>query len=124
IDALTAVAGIAAATAAATTTALRARHLVAGDKLLVAGMHHFPFATAAVMKVRFGNIAAGNRNAFAAVQIGDAAFGNGFVHRFLDMLAVAAQKPLPVYGTLVFAIQASINNVGHSAPPSLYKATQ
>ncbi len=53
IDTFAAVAGIAFATATATTATLGALNVVAGNKFLVAGMNHIPLAALAMVEERF-----------------------------------------------------------------------
>ena len=104
-------------TATATTapaTTRRAWNGVAGYKLLVTGMNNGTTTATATAEDRLGDILAGNTDLFTTVDVGYGTLVDGVCNRLLDVLAIAAQETLAVDGTLILAVQATINNVGHT----------
>ena len=87
---------------------------VPGHPFLIAGVHHLAPATVAVVEYGLVNIPGGDAYFLAPFDIGDGALLHGIRHRLLDVVAVTAQEPFPVHCALVLAVQAPVNNVGHT----------
>ena len=101
-------------TLALTTTALGFGNGIAGHPFLVSGVHYFLSAALAMVEDTFFNVAGRNADFLAPLDIGNGALLNGIRHRFLDVVPVPAQEPFPVHCALVFAVQAPVDNVGHT----------
>ncbi len=107
---LAGVAGLAAARAAAS-AAVRPLDAVAGDVLAVARMHGLALAALAVAEHGLAQVALGNVDVLALLQVADAAAIDGTPDGLADLLLVAAQEALAVADRLVLAGQPSIDDL-------------
>ena len=73
--------------------------------------------TAFVLKYRLGQITRRNIDFLTAIHVLDTASGHGFCHGFFDLPLKAPDKALPIDSAFVFAIQATVNKMGHSSDP-------
>jgi hypothetical protein len=97
---------------------LRAFDAVALDVFAVARVHVLAVAALGVAEDRLGDVALGQDDVLALLEVADAPAGHGLAHRVADLLAVAAQETLAVADGLVLARQASIDDLlqgGHEA---------
>jgi len=115
LDGLLAVAGAAAARPAA--AAARAVELVAFLVFGIARVDGFPHAAMGVAEMRFVDVLDGDRDFFAALDVGDRAALDGAADRVLDLRLVAAQEAFAVHRGLVLALQASVDEVSQNMPP-------
>ncbi len=108
-----ALAGIARLAASAPTPAAAVGPLdaVAGDVLAVAGMHRLAPAALPVPEDRLAQVALGDVDVLALLQVADAAAVDSAPHRLADLLLVAAQEALAVADRLVLAGQPSVNDL-------------
>ena len=99
--------------AAVTAAAERALDAVAGAELVVTGKDLFPDPALAVMQRRFGEVARGDGDLLAVVQVADRAAVDGLGHRLADLLLEAAHEALAVDRALVLAVEAPIDDADH-----------
>ncbi|MNP00781.1 hypothetical protein D3C76_925770 [compost metagenome] len=111
IHALARVAGLATATAAATT--LGPGDVFAGGEFLVARVHDGLLAATTVVQHRFIDVPSRNADLLAMLHVHDGAAAHGLFDGLLDVLTVAPQKTLAVDRALVLAVQASVDYVAH-----------
>src|SRR5690606_7010332 len=83
----------------------------------VAGVDDGTASSGPVAEYRLGDILARNADFLSLLHIGDGTLADRLRYRLLNMLAVASQKALPVYSTLVAPVQAPIDQMGHNPTP-------
>jgi hypothetical protein len=69
-----------------------------------------------VHEQRLADIIVRDCDAFAPIEVGDAAFLDGFLYRTLDVLTVPPQEALPIYSALVSWIQSAVDQKVHGTP--------
>ena len=114
--ALALVAGL-ALSAALPAAALGPRDAVAGDEVLVARVHDLAHPALAVAEDGFADVALGDMDVFATLDVADAAAVDGALHRLADLLLVPAQEAFAVADGLVLARQPPVDDVLHPMPP-------
>lgn len=98
------------------TPSLGAFNLVAGDKLIVARMHHLPFAPLSLMEMGFTDILGRDADALTLVYVLNAALGDSIRDRLFDLLLVAADEALPIDSAFVFAVEPAVDKMRHNSP--------
>ena len=104
---------------AATLTAapsLGAVNLVTGDELIVARVHHLPFAALALMEMGLTDVLGRDADALALVYVLNAALGDSIRDRLFDLLLVAADEALPIDSAFVFAVEPAVDKMRHNSP--------
>src|SRR6185503_2138743 len=81
---------------AAAAAALRARDVVAGDELAVAGQHEFAIAAVAEAERRFGNVLLRHADLAALLHVGELALADHLLDGVLDMRLITAQEALAI----------------------------
>src|SRR6185369_218897 len=115
--ALAAVGGLAAAASAL--PVLRPLDAVAAHVLAVAGVHHLPRAAASVAEHRLGDVALGDLDVLALLDVAYAAPAHGAAYRVLDLVAVAPQEALAVADGFVLPRQPPVDDVLQRHPVHL-----
>ena len=107
------IAGIArlALAAAAPRAALRPLDVIAPDVLLVARMDDLARAAGAMAKRRLADVALGQVDVLALLDVADAALVDGLSHRVAQLPLIAAEKSLAVADRLVLAGEAAIDDL-------------
>ena len=108
-----ALAGVArlAAAAAAAAAAVGPLDAVAGHVFAVARMHGLALAAVAVAEQRLAQVALGDVDVLAVLEVADAAAVDRAAHRLADLVLVAAQEALAVADRLVLAGQPSVDDL-------------
>ncbi len=84
--------------------------------VLVARVHDLAHAAGAVAEHGLADVAPGDVDVLAALDVADAAAVDGALDRLADLLLVAAQEALAVADGLVLARQPPVDDVLHQAP--------
>jgi hypothetical protein len=80
-------------------------------------MHHFASPARPVAEHRLADVAARDVDVLALGDVADATPGDRALHRFADLLLVAAQEALTVADRLVLAGQPAIDDLLQGNPP-------
>lgn len=105
-----AIAGLRAAARAAAAL-LRPLDAVALDVLAIAGMHVLAVAALAMAEHWLGDIALGQGDVLALLEIANAAAADGAPHGFADLLAITPQETLAVADGLVLPRQTAVDDL-------------
>ena len=116
IDALSLIRSLALATPLAAATPFGPVNLVTGDKLVVAWMHHLPFAAMTLMKMGFPDVLGRDADALALVHVLNAALGDSIRDRLFYLLLVTADEALPIDSAFVFAVEPAVDKMRHNSP--------
>ena len=91
-------------------------NLVAGDELIIAGMHHLPFTALPLMKMGLADILGRDADALALVYVLNAALGDSIRDRLFYLLLVTADEALPIDSAFVFAVEPAVDKMRHNSP--------
>ena len=97
--------------AAAPGSALRPLDVVAAHVLLVARMDDLARAARAMAERRLADVALGQVDVLALLDVADAALVDGLPHRVAELALIAAQEPLAVADRLVLAGEPAIDDL-------------
>jgi hypothetical protein len=98
---------------AVATAAERTLDAVSGAELVVAREDLLPHAALAVVQGGLGEVARGDGDLLAILQVADGAAMDGLGHRLADLLLEAAHEALAVHRALVLAVEAPIDDADH-----------
>ncbi|MNF51782.1 hypothetical protein D3C84_331090 [compost metagenome] len=116
VSSLALIRGLAFAPALTAAPSLGAVNLVTGDELIVARVHHLPFAALALMEMGFTDVLGRDADALALVHVLNAALGDSIRDRLFDLLLVAADEALPIDSAFVFAVEPAVDKMRHNSP--------
>jgi hypothetical protein len=91
-------------------------NLVTRYELVVAWMHHLPFAAMTLMEMGFPDVLGRDADALALVHVLNAALGDSIRDRLFYLLLVAADEALPIDSAFVFAVEPAVDKMRHNSP--------
>ena len=116
VSTLSLIRGLAFASTLTAAPSLGAVNLVTGNELIVARVHHLPFAALALMEMGFTDVLGRDADALALVHVLNAALGDSIRDRLFDLLLVAADEALPIDSAFVFAVEPAVDKMRHNSP--------